>query len=57
MNFATNGDPNGKGLPNWPAFKDAASSRPAIIGDIKEMPDAARLNIYDRLYAKQMASK
>ena len=56
VNFAKNGNPNGRGLPEWPAFKDVASSRPMIIGDIKETPDSARLDIYDRLYARQLAA-
>ena len=25
-NFAKHGDPNGKGVPNWPAFSDANAS-------------------------------
>jgi para-nitrobenzyl esterase len=61
VNFARTGDPNGKDpsgkdLPKWPAFKDRTSS-PMIIGDIKEAPDPARLNIYDRLYDRQLAAK
>src|SRR5262249_41373994 len=32
-NFAANGDPNGKGLPVWPAFKEKTSERAMILGD------------------------
>jgi hypothetical protein len=33
VNFATNGDPNGKGLAKWPAFDDRKSDRPMVLGD------------------------
>ena len=60
VNFATNGDPNGKGLPAWPMFKDRATGRSMILGDTVEVesaPDAARLALYDSLYTSQVAPK
>lgn len=36
VNFATNGDPNGKGLPQWPAFDGAKNKNAMIFGDKAE---------------------
>jgi carboxylesterase type B len=57
-NFATGGDPNGRGLPVWPQYRDKTSGRAMILGDRVEpesAPDTARLALYDQLYAKQMS--
>ena len=55
-NFAANGDPNGKGLPAWPAYKEKTSERMMILGDKVEGAselDAARFAFFDAIYAKQ----
>jgi len=58
VNFAATGDPNGKGLPAWPAFRDRSSGRAMVLGDkvtVETAPDAARLGMYDTMYARLRA--
>jgi para-nitrobenzyl esterase len=57
VNFARRGDPNGEGVRRWPAFRET-SDQPMILDDMADgqrAPDAARLALYDALYAKLMA--
>jgi para-nitrobenzyl esterase len=62
VNFARTGNPNGKGLAMWPAYQDKATGRAMILGDTQhvrneEPTDAAKWDLYDRLYAKQLNTK
>ena len=56
VNFARTGDPNSKGLAPWPAFRDAAEGRAMVLGPQVDPPSAAKLGLYDKLYAKQMST-
>ena len=58
VNFAANGNPNGKRLPVWPEFK-GAGAKTMILGDKVEAGEplgAARIALYDFAFARMMAS-
>jgi para-nitrobenzyl esterase len=59
VNFATKGDPNGKGLTKWPAFDDRKSDRPMVLGDQAEVgppPNRAQLDFFQAVYEKERGS-
>ncbi len=54
VNFATKGDPNGKGLPQWQVFNPGGPT--FVLGEPTgpgQAPDIARLQFFDQQYAKQ----
>jgi para-nitrobenzyl esterase len=56
VNFAVSGDPNGSGLPAWPAFHDKMSSPALVLDDRIEpeaRPNAASFAVFDALWARQ----
>jgi len=60
VNFARNGDPNGKGLAKWPAFDDRKSDRPMVLGDQAEVgpaPNRAQLAFFEAVYEKERGTE
>jgi para-nitrobenzyl esterase len=56
VNFAANGDPNGKGLAAWPTFDDKKNAGPMVLGDqahVGPAPSAAQLAFFAAVYEKQ----
>ena len=55
VNFATSGDPNGKGLAKWPSFDEGKSDRVFVLGDRAEIgpaPNAGQLEFFEQIYEK-----
>ena len=53
LRFAASGDPNGEGIPDWPAFS-IANPQTMIFGDdirIGGVPDRERLEFWDHFYS------
>jgi para-nitrobenzyl esterase len=59
VNFAKTGDPNGEGLPHWPAFEDVDNGRAFVFRADdpapEQIPEPERLRLFDALYHEQMA--
>ena len=59
VNFITKGDPNGSGLPQWPPYKDVATSKVMVLGDTPEVEaavPAAKLAFYQAAYQRMLKS-
>ncbi len=55
VNFAATGNPNGKGLPEWPAYSEKKGAKNIVLGDtvmVGQGIDPAMLAFYDSYYAK-----
>lgn len=57
VNFATTGDPNGRGLPEWPTFNEKSEMTMNLEVDPKaaQVADRAALDFWDAFYAGQRA--
>jgi para-nitrobenzyl esterase len=54
-NFATTGNPNGKGLPEWPAYSEKKGAKNIVLGDtvmVGQGIDPATITFYDSFYTK-----
>jgi len=59
VNFITKGDPNGNGLPQWPAIKALSTSKVMVLGDtprVEETTPAPKLAVFEAVYAKLLAT-
>jgi hypothetical protein len=55
VNFATSGNPNGRGLPEWPAYSEKKGGKNIVLGDtvmVGQGIDSPMIAFYDSFYAK-----
>ena len=61
VNFARTGDPNGAGLPAWPAFEELGPTEAMVLdadgSGRGPSISQAKLDLYDALYARQQAEQ
>ena len=57
QNFAANGDPNGKGLASWPAFRGEAEQTMELGNSFRPIPvaDREKIELFTQYFARQAA--
>jgi para-nitrobenzyl esterase len=61
LNFSARSNPNGQGLPVWPAYRTNEPGHVMVLGDIpaaetEMVPSAAALEFFDAAYARHLES-
>jgi para-nitrobenzyl esterase len=57
VNFAATGNPNGKGLPEWPAYSEKKGAKNIVLGDtvmVGQGIDPGMIAFYDSFYASMV---
>jgi para-nitrobenzyl esterase len=60
VNFATSGDPNGKGLPQWPPMRDITRDKVIVLGDTVQQEatvSAEKMNFFTARHAALLKVK
>jgi para-nitrobenzyl esterase len=60
VNFATSGDPNGKGLPQWPQMRDITKDKVIVLGDtvqVESTVPAEKMSFFSARHAVLMKEK